>query len=385
MYRITWVIKASKLCDLRCRYCYEWNELGNPARISLANWRRLLESVKAHRQLTADRLGVPVESRIVWHGGEPLLLPTAYVKDVLALERELFGERALESGELVNVIQTNLYALSKEKIELLKEGGFAVGVSMDFAGGVRLSLSGRQTEVQVAGNIDRLREAGIQPGAITVLARHTAPHLRRIYDFFESLGMTVRMLPLFPSPLNTAEAAFALTTREMIDALDDLFVHWLDRGCRIPVDPLREYLTSALMKMTSLSREPWSRRTHGDAVLVVNTDGDLYQVIDAYETEKSLGNVFRQGIDEILGSAAYATSLTRSDALLAEHCAPCPFYGPCNGAPVYESTLANPAGGRCAIAYEVQAFIERHLREAGLGERELEGLLPEAAEERFVV
>jgi uncharacterized protein len=385
MYRVTWVVKASKLCDLRCRYCYEWNELGNPARISLTDWRRLLDAVKAYHRRTAIRLGVPVESRVVWHGGEPLLLPNAYVNSVLALERELFGEAALESGELVNVIQTNLYALSNEKIELLRDGAFAVGVSMDFAGGVRLSLSGRQTEVQVAGNIDRLRAAGINPGAITVLARHTLPHMRRIYDFFESLDMTYRMLPLFPSPLNTPEAAFALTTREMVDGLEDLFVYWLDRGCRIPVDPLREYLKSALMKMTSLEREPWSRRTHGDGVLIVNTDGALYQVIDAYETEKALGNVFRQEIDEILDSPAYAASLTRSDSLLAEHCAPCPLYGPCNGAPVYESTLANPPGGRCAIAYEVQTFIERHLREAGLGDEELEGLLPAAVEERFVV
>ena len=24
---VNWVVKVSKLCNLRCRYCYEWNEL----------------------------------------------------------------------------------------------------------------------------------------------------------------------------------------------------------------------------------------------------------------------------------------------------------------------------------------------------------------------
>ena len=385
MYRITWVVKASKLCDLRCRYCYEWNELGDPARIALEDWRRLLGAVRSYHALTVRRLGAPVESRIVWHGGEPLLLPSPYVRDVLALEHELFGQGSLESGELTNVIQTNLHALSDEKIGLLKDGGFAVGVSMDYAGGVRLSLSGRRTEERVAENIDRLRDAGINPGAITVLARHTRPHLGRIHDFFEAMGMSFRVLPLFPSPLNTPEASFALTASEMVEALNGLFVHWLDRGCRIPVDPLREYLKSALMRMTSLERDPWSRRTHGDGVLIVNTDGDLFQVIDAYEKEKALGNVFRQPLEEILASRAYSASLDRSDAVFAEHCVPCSFRGPCNGAPVFESTLANPRGGRCAIAFEVQRFIEGHLREAGLDERELERLLPAAVADSFVV
>lgn len=385
MYRLTWVVKASKLCDLRCRYCYEWNELGDPARMALRDWRRLLEAARAYHDLSAQRLKVPIESRIVWHGGEPLLLPAAYVREVLALERDVFGAEALARGEVANVIQTNLHALSDEKIELLREGAFAVGVSMDFVGGVRLTLSGRRTEVRVAENLDRLRAAGFAPGAITVLARHTLPNLRQIYDFFESLEMSLRILPLFPSPLNTPEAPFALTTREMVDGLDDLFVYWLDRGCPIPVEPLREYLKSALMRLSSLAREPWSRRTHGDGVLIVNTDGDLFQVIDAYEKGKALGNVFRQGIGEILDSRAYADSLTRSDDVFAEHCAPCPFLGPCNGAPVYESTLANSPGGRCAIAYEVQTFIERHLREVGLDDRELAALLPEAVGERFVV
>ncbi|MEO8055487.1 MAG: radical SAM protein [Acidobacteriota bacterium] len=385
MYRITWVVKASKLCDLRCRYCYEWDELGDPARIALPDWRRILDAARAYHALAERRLGAPIETRIVWHGGEPLLLPEAYVRSVLALEREIFGDAALERGEVVNVVQTNLYALSDEKIEMLREGAFVVGVSMDYAGGVRLSRSGGPTEVRVAANLDRLRAAGIAPGAITVLARHTAPHLLRIHDFFEALEMPFRVLPLFPAPLNTQDAPFALTAPEMVKALNGLFVHWLDRGCGIPVDPLREYLRSALMKMTSLSRAPFSRRTHGDAVLLVNTDGALYQVIDAYDRDRSLGNVFRQHLDEILSSRAYADSLDRSDALFAEHCGPCPFRGPCNGAPVFESALANPAGGRCSIAYDVQSFIERHLREAGLDEAELVRLLPEAVAESLVI
>jgi hypothetical protein len=27
MWQVTWTVKATKLCNLRCRYCYEWPHL----------------------------------------------------------------------------------------------------------------------------------------------------------------------------------------------------------------------------------------------------------------------------------------------------------------------------------------------------------------------
>ena len=120
---------------------------------------------------------------------------------------------------------------------------------------------------------------------------------------------------------------------------------------------------------------PWRRRQHGDSVLVVNTDGGLYQVIDAYEEEKALGNLFEQPIEEILRSPAYAASLDRNDALEAEHCGPCFFRDTCTHGPVFESRMANTPGGRCAVAFQVQDFIANHLRHIGFDSsalRELE-------------
>jgi uncharacterized protein len=53
----TWVVKLSKLCNMRCSYCYEWNELGNPARMSPELWRQVLQAaVDYHaRQISLGR------------------------------------------------------------------------------------------------------------------------------------------------------------------------------------------------------------------------------------------------------------------------------------------------------------------------------------------
>ena len=365
MLRTTWTIKASKLCNLRCRYCYEWNELGDPARLSLPEWGKIFRAIRRASELQSQRLGVPVKAQIVWHGGEPLLLPDDYLRAVLALEEEILGRDALHAGTYMNAIQTNLYKLTEEKLALLKEGRFHVGVSMDLAGGVRLTAGGQRTEQRVAENMDRLARASIPFGAITVLAGHTVKHLRAIYDFMESLNLSFRVLPLFAAPLNTPGASFAVSNEEMAAALCDLFLYWLERDFSVTVAPLKHYLQTALLQIHGLESTPWRRREHGDGVLIVNTDGSLYQVIDAYEEGKALGNLFHQPIEEILASEAYAASLDRNDALEAEHCAACAFRDTCTHGPVFESRMANLPGGRCAVAYAVQDFIGNHLRHIG--------------------
>jgi uncharacterized protein len=376
MLQTTWVIKASKLCNLRCRYCYEWNELGDPARLSLADWEKIFRAIKRSNELQARRLGVGVQTQIVWHGGEPLLLPDDYLRAVLALQKDILGGGALAYGTYSNAIQTNLYKLSDDKLAILQEGGFHVGVSMDLLGGTRLTAGGRQTEDRVAENMDRLARAGIAFGAITVLAGHTAKHLRTIYDFMESLNISFRVLPLFAAPLNTTGAAFAISNEEMVAALNDLFLHWLERDFSIAVAPLKRYLQTALLQNSGLESTAWRRREHGDGVMIVNTDGSLYQVIDAYEEGKALGNLRFQPIEEILASEAYAASLDRAEAVEAAHCTGCAFHNTCTHGPVFESRMANPPGGRCAVAYHVQAFIAAHLHHIGfdasaLGELEL--------------
>jgi len=374
MLRTTWTIKASKLCNLRCRYCYEWNELGSPARLSLPEWAKIFQAIKTATELQSQRTGVPVKAQIVWHGGEPLLLPSDYMQAVLAMQESILGRAALEAGTYANAIQTNLYKLTDDKLDLLKQGEFHVGVSMDLSGGVRLAAGGQRTEARVAENMDRLARAGIPFGAITVLAGHTVKHLRAIYDFMEAQNLSFRVLPLFAAPLNTPGASFAVSNEEMAAALCDLFLYWMERDFSVTVAPLQRYLQTALMEVNGLQSTPWRRREHGDGVLVVNTDGGLYQVIDAYEEGKALGNLFEQPIEIILRSPAYAASLDRNDALEAEHCGPCFFRDTCTHGPVFESRMANTPDGRCAVAFLVQDFIADHLRHIGFDSGDLREL-----------
>lgn len=360
--RISWVVKASKLCNLRCRYCYEWNDLAKRDRIALDQWRSLLVAIRTYHEAITQRSKVATETDIVWHGGEPLLLPSDYIAAVMALEREILGE-GLQRGQYRNFLQTNLYSVQEEKLQLLARERIELGVSMDVVGGVRLSAGGEETEDQVARNIDLLTKHGTDFGAIVVLAGHTGPHVTEIYDFYEKLGVGVRFLPLFDSPLNQAGASFAATYPQMLEALEALFVHWIDRPRHTRVSPLHEYLETILLRMLGRSRPRYDRRANGEYVLLVNTDGSLYERADAYDRMKMLGNVFEQSMDEIISSPNYRASLERDEALAARYCSSCEFLGACDTSPLFESPRRDIGEVRCHVAYPLYRFIEAYVHE----------------------
>ena len=367
------MVKASKLCNLRCRYCYEWNELGSRARLSLDGWERLLLMIRQYHQKRAAELGAPFQSCIVWHGGEPLLLPLAYYEQVVDLQHRILGDEALTSGDVFNAVQSNLYSLPEDTLDLFEREGFQIGVSMDVVGGVRLTAGGEETEDRVVQNMDRLRRRGMEFGAILVLAAHTCPNIIAAYDFYESIGMSFRVLPLFEAPLNTPGASFAVTVRRMTDALCRLFAHWAPRPNRVPVAPLDDYVRTVYLKMMGQSQGCYDRRT-GEWALLVNTDGELYHVMDAYQPRLALGNVLRDSLEDVLGSDAYAASLARDQALYARHCAPCEFRGACSSFPLFESRYPGAHPERCHVAYNVVRYIDGFVKSNGYTPRRLRSL-----------
>lgn len=362
---INWVVKVSKLCNMRCRYCYEWEELNSRARMSFELWEQLLLSMRDYHERQAARLGRKLETRIIWHGGEPTLLPLSYFERVLELQARLLGAHRLRSGEFRNTLQTNLYSLPEEKLAFFARQGIQLGVSLDVRGGVRLDVGGSETEDTVVANMDRLREKGVGFGAITVLGGHTHRNIVAIYNFYESLGLDFRLLPLFDAPLNTPDAPFALTGEQAVRALCRLFRHWIRRPERVLVRPLVEYTYAVYDKMTGRSQSRYDRRA-GEWALLVNTDGTVYQVMDAYDAALAHGNLLTESFQAMVDSPRYEASLQRDERLVRYHCEPCRFRGACTSLPLFESRRTDAPPERCHIAYDVMDYIEGYFRENGV-------------------
>ena len=182
--------------------------------------------------------------RFIWHGGEPLLIPLQVYEDIGKLQREVFPPTLA----VVNLVQTNLTVLTDAQLEFLREKRFfadGLGVSFDVYGDQRIDVRGRLRTETVIANLQRLQDAGIRFGAITVLARNTLPKIVPIFRFYEALGIGFRLLPFYKSANASQLDAHALGFAEITGALKAVFDAWWVSERATPVHPLDEYLRYA--------------------------------------------------------------------------------------------------------------------------------------------
>ncbi len=363
-----WEVKVSKLCNLRCAYCYEYPHLDDAARMPIEGWRQILESARwYHETLQRDNPNEKVVTQIVWHGGEPLLLPVSYYEKVLALQREVFGVEALAARHYTNHVPTNLYSAPAPLIELLRREGFQIAVSFDVVPGVRVTAGGRPSEERVRANIARLLTDGWRLGINVVLGGHSATRLPGIYDDLKQMARSsngtiyhMNVIGLHGTPTDNGGQAWSLPAEGIVGALAGMFDLWMTDPEPMPLHPLLGIYQNILDKREGRERAFFDRRRYGESCLIVNTDGYLYLFNDMYERDRALGCLFERPFSEIMRSPEYEASLAHDEAVAARICGGCPYDGYCNHQPLFTGLRDQP-GPRCAIGYALHQRVEDSL------------------------
>jgi uncharacterized protein len=316
------VIKTTKYCNLRCSYCYEYNELGNKRRMSLDNLRALFQNV---RSWAINENVSNVE--FVWHGGEPLLLPLEFYKVVHKIQKNIFGAEV----PLSNVVQSNLTVMSDRHIEFLKDGEFfdRIGVSFDVYGDRRVDTRGKLRTEAVLRNMQKLIDNDIPFSAICVLGRSTLGHVRAIYHFYDRLQVPSRFLVFFVTTSDSQVDRKGLTNGEIIDALKAVFAEWLTSERATPVEPIGEYVAIAVASLLG-AHSRYDRRSD-ENMFLVNVDGNVWGVPEAYDPKFVYGNIFQGQLDAILASPGREKALVAADERQKTYCRRCPYFGPCSG------------------------------------------------------
>jgi uncharacterized protein len=371
---INWVIKLSKLCNLRCGYCYEWNELGNTRRMGVDLIERIIQAAEDLHRMRLETTAA-VRTTLIMHGGEPLVLPIDYLRGFLDMARAHFAGLSHTIA-----LQSNLFRITPAQIDLFKEYKISVGVSYDVVPGVRLTLSGDESEHRVAENIRLVRSAGLSLAAIVVIGKHTAPVLQKVYDHFADMGMMLRVLPLADGPSERPMDIFSLSLEKTIAAMCDLFDHWFESGLRVTIDPFRAYVQDAIRFLLGVSVQKFDRSAAGDYAFFVNVDGRLYAERDAYEIPLALGDLNTQSMADVLSSDSYRSSLAREADLIAGKCPSCALNASCAGWPIVSTKSRGQFDNPCAIAPAVIMHIAKRLEEWGFGREELARMRLEGAE-----
>ncbi|MBQ1033632.1 FxsB family radical SAM/SPASM domain protein [Micromonospora sp. C97] len=321
------VLKVHSRCDLSCDHCYIYQHAdqtwrGRPARMPPATVRRAARRIAEH----AREHGVPVV-HVVLHGGEPLLLGAAGLREVLAELRAAITPWA----RLDLRLQTNGVLLDEELCRLFVEYDVRVGVSFDgdraandrhrvFAHGGsshdqvrralallrrpehRASYAGILCTVDVRNDPDRVYEALLaeRPPRVDLLLPHA----------------TWDHPPLRPGPDPTPYARW----------LGRIHRRWVDDGRPVSIR-MFEALRPGGGGTEAFGLAPAD-------VLVIETDGAWEQVDSlktAYHGAAGTGlDVFDHPVDEVVRHPGVAVRQDGVDGLCAT-CRACPVVDRCGG------------------------------------------------------
>ncbi|HEX5982892.1 MAG TPA: radical SAM protein [Solirubrobacterales bacterium] len=352
------VLKISKQCNLRCTYCYEYEELGDRERMPIERLERFFAGLADwYRQ---EEIRYPL--RFVLHGGEPLLLPDEYLQEFAAAQR-----RHLGAGEVPfsTTLQTNLTRIDAGRLRLLEELGIGLGISFDVFGEDRVYLSGRDSRERVLDNLQLLFDTGairrLGVGGISVLHAGNVEDAVRTFHFWRLLGLDYRILPVFsladPPP---RMRHLMLEPPQILGALRSVVDAMLETETSIRVYPLYHYLTAAVLKMSGHDGAIYDPSV-AEWALIVNTNGDAYTHSGSYAEEGLLGNIFEQSMGEVMEGERRRQAIALRGRR-AETCERCAYSRSCSRLPLVEALPSERATGAdgapaCPIAKPMIDYI----------------------------
>ncbi len=175
------VLQPTPFCNIDCDYCYL------PGR----DQRHRMAPVTARRaaeRLHEDGLAGD-ELTVVWHAGEPLVVPVAFYEEAFAGIAAALGPAC----RVVHAIQTNATLLDDAWCSFFKRHGVRVGVSVDGPSALhdrhRRTRRGEGTHAQVLRGLARLRAHGVPFHAIAVVTREALADPDAFFDFFVQQGV----------------------------------------------------------------------------------------------------------------------------------------------------------------------------------------------------
>jgi uncharacterized protein len=363
------VVKVSKFCNLRCAYCYEHRELHVRDRMSFDTLRALFAGVDAFGDYLCA-LGIPPKFSFVWHGGEPLLLPPDYYREMGASQRAHIRKYAWR-----NSVQTNLYGINRATLAFILEDEWELGVSIDFASDVRRNVGGRDSHARVLKAGEALHRSGAKFGVLSVLGAHNRDSLADAYDWVAEHADGWRILPVFDGGPEPNIARLRLPEDEIVSVFLDIFRRRSESARHIPVAPLDDYLKPATLRILGERAEMNPARTLLDNIFIVNVNGDIFTRPFAYDANYRLGNINAADLPALLQTETYKTCQHAIVRRKERNCFACDYAGYCDSSPMHEhGTVVNDGSEeRCSVPHKTMAAIETELACAGVGRAVIAG------------
>jgi len=176
------VIQPTPFCNIDCSYCYL------PDRQSKKQMSRDVLEAIFERVFTSGL--VEHHFTIVWHAGEPCVLPPRFYEEAIAiLARHNRGGVHVEHS-----FQTNGTLIDADWCAFIKANDVRIGVSVDGPAFLhdrfRRTRRGKGTHARVVEGMELLRSEGIPFHVITVLTGESLDYPDELYEFYLQHGIS---------------------------------------------------------------------------------------------------------------------------------------------------------------------------------------------------
>ncbi|HTW50434.1 MAG TPA: cyclophane-forming radical SAM/SPASM peptide maturase GrrM/OscB [Stellaceae bacterium] len=175
------VVQPTPFCNIDCRYCY-LPDRTNKSVVAEATLRNLFSQVFASGWA---REGLSV----VWHAGEPMVLPIEFYRGAFATIEALRPPDLL----VTHSFQTNGTLVDERWCDFIAEKHLSIGVSIDGPQRLhdrnRVTRSGRGTFDKTIAGIRLLRRRDIPFHVISVLTAESLKAPREMFEFYLAEGI----------------------------------------------------------------------------------------------------------------------------------------------------------------------------------------------------
>lgn len=259
---------------------------------------------------------------LLWHGGEPTLLPPQTFAELHGL---MADSLAAAGYEVKSQIQSNGLHISPQWHEQMRRLNIHPGISMDgpafLHDTMRLTASGQPTCAQVADTVRSLSNEGLPPSLLCVVTQAHVQHVPEIVQWLEEWNLPVRFNPL----LQAGRSTEALEPWQYFVFLRELFTQCSQKDLCLSVAPLNWMVEAVL-----LGKNPTECSYSGNcgrSILSLYPDGS---VGTCGRSDVRYGNILHTKLDDLLQNEQWQALQQRQDRL-QEVCGDCWVRSWCNG------------------------------------------------------
>ena len=235
------VIKVTRDCNLRCKYCYVADkDKYKGERMSFDVFKQLINRI-VEDKIKNSFIGEDHRFHIVFHGGEPTLLGYDTLNLFLSYARDMFKN----NGLVVDIgIQTNTTLLTDDLLRLFKEFNVNVGTSFD---GLSSSNKAR-TSTSEKHYIDlykKMDSMGVEYGNISVVNPVNIDHSIKNLKYFNKTQLYTKF--------NYAEDVFNLggcevSGEEFLEKVTKPFLQKYIKWAKLGCGDFLDYVTNSIVE-----------------------------------------------------------------------------------------------------------------------------------------